>query len=379
MKNNTKISTTLLILFIFISLNGFTQKKYLINNKILSGYKQKVSGIDLDYHSHESNINASLLTRCTDGNMAIEWMTQTIPADYTDNNAVFTWIAGYSCGTSSADRKFDLYINNELVLTFTTLYPKSPLNWKTNGKNGINLSFEEKIKDNVNDIMGNMFLSVPTSIYKPGSALLLKIVGQKEDSKDWYMTFKHDISETVTVTPQQAVMNTKNGKQQLIDVDIYHINPTGKATIIINNDTKNKTAFDIKYGSNNITAYASTSDIPRLVNIEVLIDDTSFYNENLKIDPVINRKLCFLSHAHTDIGYSDLQEDVKKKHIENIYAALKLIKKSENYPNEAKYIWNIESSWAVDHFLKQASQQDITDFIKAVQDKNIAKIGRAHV
>ena len=370
-KVSSSLTVTLIVLLSFTTIS-YSQKTKFTSNKILSGYKEKVSGIDIDYHSHESYINDALLTRCTDGNMAIEWKTQVIPSDYNDKEVTFTWIAGYSCGTSSANRKFDVYINNELVVTFTTLYPKSPRTWKFEGKNNVVLSFEEKIRDNVDDVMGNMFIKVPTSIYKPGEALLMKIVGEKEDSKDWYMTFKHDISEKVTVTPQQAIVKTKDGKMQLIDVDIYHINPSGKVSIIINNEHTKKTVLDLKYGTNNITVYAPMSVVARSVKVEVLIDDSTFFNQDLWVLPVTYRELCFLSHAHTDIGYSDLQQDVMQKHIKNIYDALKLIKKSANYPSEAKYIWNIESSWAVDHFMQQATNDEKTEFINAVRNNSIA-------
>ncbi len=362
---------TTLIIFIFFSSISYSQKTYFSNNNILSGYNHKISGNDIEYHSHEPNVNDALLTRCTDGNMAIEWNTQNIPLDFVDKEATFTWIAGYSCGTSSANRKFDLYINNELILTFTTYYLNSPNSWKFEGKNGVILTFDEKTKDNVDDIMGNMFLKIPTNIYKPGSALLLKIVGEKEDSKDWYMTFKYDISEKVTVVPQQAIVKTINGKMQLLEINIYHINNSGKATIIINNETSNKKVYEIKYGTNNITSNIPVSYIPRPVKVEVIIDDTPFYNQTLMINPVTYRELCLVSHAHTDIGYSDLQQDVMQKHIVNINEALKLIKKTENYPSEAKYVWNIESSWAVDHFMKQATDEQKTGFINAVKNNSI--------
>jgi hypothetical protein len=70
------------------------------NKNFLNGYAGKIAGEDIGYHSFHPYATDALLTRCTDGTMAIAWMTDTIPATYKGDEVYFGWIAGYSCGTS---------------------------------------------------------------------------------------------------------------------------------------------------------------------------------------------------------------------------------------------------------------------------------------
>ena len=48
----------------------------------LEGYAETVSGELIDYHSTRDDCSVALITRATDGKMAIEWKTATVPADW---------------------------------------------------------------------------------------------------------------------------------------------------------------------------------------------------------------------------------------------------------------------------------------------------------
>ena len=62
-----------------------------------------------------------------------------------------------------------------------------------------------------------------------------------------------------------------------------------------------------------------------------------------------------LPHSHVDIGYTQLQADVEKKQWQNIDTALDLIRKTADYPAEARFKWNAEVLWAVDSYLQQGA------------------------
>jgi hypothetical protein len=91
------------------------------NKNFLNGYAGKIAEENIGYHSFHPYATDALLTRVTDGTMALAWLTDTIPATYKGDEVYFGWIAGYSCGTSSAYRHLDLYINDEKVLPLTRI------------------------------------------------------------------------------------------------------------------------------------------------------------------------------------------------------------------------------------------------------------------
>ena len=74
----------------------------------------------------------------------------------------------------------------------------------------------------------------------------------------------------------------------------------------------------------------------------------------------------YLLHlSHTDVGYTDTQEKMKAHHIAFIREVLQLIKENR------QFVWNCESYWCVQQFLKVASDQEKAEFIAAVKSGNI--------
>ncbi len=150
----------LFLLILFCSL--FCQAQFnpanIPGNEFLKGYVKDISGETISYHSFHPYATDALLTRVTDGKKSIEWQTEAIPLNYKSNEVYFAWIAGYSSGTSGADRHFELYINNEKVLTFTTIAKNILESWSVKGLHDVELFFQQKSVDNVNDVYGNMYL-----------------------------------------------------------------------------------------------------------------------------------------------------------------------------------------------------------------------------
>ena len=56
----------------------------------------------------------------------------------------------------------------------------------------------------------------------------------------------------------------------------------------------------------------------------------------------------------------------------NIWKALELIDRTKDYPEDSRFVWNVESLWAVENFLGIASEQDKQRFIAAVKAGSIA-------
>ena len=91
-------------------------------------------------------------------------------------------------------------------------------------------------------------------------------------------------------------------------------------------------------------------------------------NWEITFKPVRKWVVYLLPHSHVDIGYTQLQADVEKKQWSNIDTALELIRKTADYPPEARFKWNAEVLWAMDAYLRKAppeKQQRLVDAIRA--------------
>ena len=113
------------------------------------GGDRSSSGEVIGYHSFHpyAKSESALLTRVTDGTKSIEWETARIPLDFTEEFAHFVWIASHSSGTSSGNRTFRLFIDNEEWLAFTTTPNKGLRQWVFTGKDGAELKFRAEWED----------------------------------------------------------------------------------------------------------------------------------------------------------------------------------------------------------------------------------------
>lgn len=72
-------------------------------------------------------------------------------------------------------------------------------------------------------------------------------------------------------------------------------------------------------------------------------------------------------HSHVDIGYTDKQEIVEKIHVRNIDVAIEMARQTQNNPEGSRFVWNTESGWVVESYLKQATPEKKAALFDAVR------------
>ena len=77
-------------------------------------------------------------------------------------------------------------------------------------------------------------------------------------------------------------------------------------------------------------------------------------------------------HSHVDIGYTHRQDEVVDLQIENMNISLGLIQKSEEMEPSARFKWNPESLWVVDHYLNRESEENKELFLEKVQEGSVS-------
>ena len=84
--------------------------------------------------------------------------------------------------------------------------------------------------------------------------------------------------------------------------------------------------------------------------------------------PVLKQWTVYIyPHSHVDIGYTNTQEFVRKLHMRNIDVAIDIAKKTQNYPEGSRFVWNPEANWVTENYLKEASPEKRKIFIDAVK------------
>jgi alpha-mannosidase len=337
----------------------------------INGYAKAVTGETMAYFSvYPHYAKEALLTRCTDGKKIIEWETDVIPASSTGDHVYFTWIAAHSTGTNSGVRNFDLYINDRFSLSFTTYQNNYPRYWTFGGNDSTRLVFEFMTRDGASDAHGMAYLRVPATKVQRGKPLKLKVVGQHQNSNDWWMTFMYSFREKIDIEPLPFILRGGANNKQPLKFTVLHFGGREKVSIHIDQGIAKE--FVAENGFNVFEVPVNLAKTKTVLRVRASIGKIYSTDTVVTLKPIVHREINLIHHSHTDIGYSHIQEDVIKIHNQNIRNALHLIRKTKNYPEGSRFKWNIESAWAVENFLEFASEKEKKDFFRAVKNKQIA-------
>jgi alpha-mannosidase len=338
--------------------------------KALKGYVKAIAGEQLVYNCFNPIATTALLTRCTTGDMAIEWETEPVPVDTHDKVLSFKWIVSFSTMTSAGDRQFDFFINGQKTFVIATKRGVSPKGWTLRAEDGSELVFQLVKEDAARDANGYMLLRVPAARYKKGEPLRLRVVGRKANSSDWFMTFMYDLREVqIEVVPLPYLAMKDRVLHQEVGVAVSYLRTKGKALVSVDNGKEERK--DLTWGVNILEIAVPAVRTPKDLAVHVAVDGASPQSFTATLRPVTKRTIYLLPHSHNDIGYTDIQTNVLKKQVKNIYDALDLIKKTATYPPEARFKWNIEVLWGLEAFLNEATEAKKKEFLQDVNQGSI--------
>lgn len=190
---NQPVMAFFLFVLLLITTEGYGQSKSgeqalfdfaLAAESYQEGFAKSHPGNDFSYHSFRNDLSESLLTRCTDGSMAIEWETSEVKS--IDKSGVgFIWITAIDMTGEKAS--FSLKVNG--IQRF--IIPTGSLeNFELTTADGGRLTFITVEKDQHADAHGYMALWAPKSWLIPGQPLTLTLTGSAAQSNSWVIVYK---------------------------------------------------------------------------------------------------------------------------------------------------------------------------------------------
>ena len=111
------------------------------------------------------------------------------------------------------------------------------------------------------------------------------------------------------------------------------------------------------------------------VTIAFSVESKIIAQTTLKANPVKNRTIYLVQHTHTDIGYTKPQTEILAEHIRYIDYAIEYCELTDNYPDDAKFRWTCEASWAVKEWMNNRPKAQIDKFVKYVKEGRIEVTG----
>lgn len=334
----------------------------------LQGYARTLRSEKIMYHSPYPGQLPALLVRATDGNMIAEWFTQEVPVDFKGPEATFVMLGGLA--TNKGSHKFFLTVNESSTLTFTSAPDSRRRKFEVRNSDGLRLSFETVMVDQFDELFGFFYLMVPTGFLKPGQPLHLKLTAENGGSPDWVMIFEKPLDSWARLKTFPALRRTRPATQPLL-LEISHPGKPVKARVDLTignklNKKKSET-LELKTGYNQFYFDLPEVSQPITVTVRVTSGRQELFSVSTVQKPVRSLEFWFLPHSHVDIGYSDYQPVVEQKHWENFEKAIELAEKTQNFPSEARFRWNVEQLWAVETYLRRASPEKKQKFYQAVR------------
>jgi alpha-mannosidase len=119
-------------------------------------------------------------------------------------------------------------------------------------------------------------------------------------------------------------------------------------------------------GENSFPIFSEPVTAAHDANITVSVGELSA-SSGVKLLPVRKVLIYVLPHSHHDLGYTDIQPHIEEKQMNNISLAIDLARKTANYPEGSRFIWNLEVLWGADLFMQRKSQVERSEFIDAVK------------
>ncbi len=315
----------------------------------LKGYERSLRGGGFGYHSPQPDVTSSLLIRSIDSAQYIEWTTQRVPDGPVKGSVSFIWIFGIDANPDS--HAFRLRFNDRPCLTFFNPVTSGKEPWVVTDANGASLLFRPTMIDKYGDPMGYAVLTVPAGFIQPGKEQTIRIYGESKESRSWYMTFEAGVEEQFTIAQVPALVRTKEGAAVPVRFRFVHPGePVRGCTLTV--DDQPPVAFDLATGFSEVPALIPEEKTVTTHQVRVAIPGKPEEIRNFSVTPPPHLTVYLVQHTHTDIGYTRPQTEILPDHLRYIDYALDFCDRTDSLPDDARFRWTCETSWAVREYLR---------------------------
>jgi alpha-mannosidase len=80
-------------------------------------------------------------------------------------------------------------------------------------------------------------------------------------------------------------------------------------------------------------------------------------------------------HSHTDIGYTELQSRVGQNHLEYLDSVIDYCRQTDAYPDDAKFRWNMEVSWAFQYYRAMRPEARFNELVGLIKSGRVEMSG----
>jgi len=151
----------------------------------MEGFQKNTGENTFSYHTFRNDLTDGLITRCSNGQMGIEWETQPLSSTYSEPNVGFLWIA--SINLTNNKNIFDVSVNGVKRFEIPTSMNKE---WEISTPDGGKLAFIWVTTDDQQGAHGYMSMIAPVGWLNKESGQKIGITGRANKNNDWLIVFQ---------------------------------------------------------------------------------------------------------------------------------------------------------------------------------------------
>ena len=184
--------------------------------------------------------------------------------------------------------------------------------------------------------------------------------------------------ESVRLAVSPLVLKSAEGERNLLVASIDSAglsNVTVRLTSPAWPEPRIKTVAAIESGKQTLDLEVPpfTAATPVTVRIETPAEQRDFGPFTLQ--PPRKWSVYLTQHTHTDIGYTRPQTEILPEHLRYIDYALDYCDLTDSYPEDARFRWTCETSWAVREYLKGRPAKQVERLKKRVAEGRVELCG----
>ncbi|MDR1373230.1 MAG: glycosyl hydrolase family 38 [Dysgonamonadaceae bacterium] len=174
-----------------------------------------------------------------------------------------------------------------------------------------------------------------------------------------------DVSTEVRMLP--ALYRATGGAKQVIELKTVYEGDSVWADISAGNRTQKE---KLVKGKNRFLLEIPAVEEPKAVTVAIEYG-TVRKTVDVAVKPVRRWQLNYMQHTHTDIGYTRPQTEILAEHLRYIDYALDYCDATDGYPENARFRWTCEVSWAVSEYIKTRPAEQVAHLRKRVAERRI--------
>ncbi|HQL95710.1 MAG TPA: hypothetical protein PL005_13620, partial [Candidatus Hydrogenedentes bacterium] len=181
-------------------------------------------------------------------------------------------------------------------------------------------------------------------------------------------------ADTLAVKQFPILTRSDAGPVQTLQVTVTH--PYAEAAdAVLHLDGAAPQPLRLEFGAQEVALAVPEAAAETVAVAELEVAGARVGRTEVPRAPVRPLTVYVLPHSHTDIGYTEIQTEIEDKQVQNLLSGMEIARRTADYPEGARFVWNVEVLWAADLFLKRLGDDDRRRFFEAVKAGQVSLNG----